>query len=121
MQLDHLAHAAVNQVIGGLVRRLVIAAIFALCAIVAVYHFTIAGTLALEAQVGVLEARLIIAGVYTFAALVAAAVLWRQARLNRLPGSQDKALTSPREMQLIMLVEAVMLGYELARKGVRSR
>jgi hypothetical protein len=120
MQLDHIAQAAISHLFGRFIRRAVFALILIGCAIVALYHFTVAGLMALDAHVGALHARLIVAGVYTaFAAISAGVVfLWRQP--PRLNGSA-KTLTSPREMQLIMLVEAVMLGYELARKGVRSR
>lgn len=120
MQLDHIAQAAVSHLLGGLIRRAAFALILVGCAIVALYHFTVAGLIALDGQFGVLQARLIVAGVYTLFAAMAGGMLfwWRQpARLN----GSAKTLTSPREMQLIMLVEAVMLGYELARKGVRSR
>jgi hypothetical protein len=117
MQLDHIAQAAVSHLLGGLIRRAIFLLILVACAIVALYHFTVAGLIALDAQFGVLEARLIVAGIYALFAAVAGGMLfwWRQ------PTNPAKALTSPREMQLIMLVEAVMLGYELARKGVRSR
>jgi nitrate reductase gamma subunit len=118
MQLEHIAQAAISHLLGRFIRRAVFALILIGCAIVALYHFTVAGLMALDAHAGVLHARLIVAGVYTVFAAISAGVvfLWRQP----LNGSA-KTLTSPREMQLIMLVEAVMLGYELARKGVRAR
>ena len=120
MRLEQLAQSAVSQLAGAMIRRAVVALVAAICAIVAVYHLTIAGMLALEMHYGVLDARLIIAAIYAVATLIAFGMLWQQIRQGRLNG-HSKALTSPRELQLIMLVEAVMLGYELARKGVRSR
>ena len=119
MQLDHLAQAAISQIVGRLVRRLLIALVLLGCAIVALYHWTIAGTMALESQFGLLYARLIVGGIYAAVAAAGAAALWLQSRSPRLNG--QKALTSAREMQLVMLIEAVFLGYELARKGIRSR
>jgi hypothetical protein len=121
MQIEQIAQAALGHLFGRLARRAAIALVLVICVIVALYHFTVAGLLALDAQVGVLYARLIVAGIYTAASLIAVAALWQQSRKLRLTNGQAKTLTSPREMQLIMLVEAVMLGYELARKGVRSR
>jgi hypothetical protein len=119
MQLDHIAQAAVSHLLGRLIRRATIALILIVCAVVAIYHFTVAGLIVLDAQFGVLQARLIVAGVYTLFAAIAGGIFWQQSSAPRVNGA--KTLTSPREMQLIMLVEAVMLGYELARKGVRSR
>ena len=120
MRVDHLVEAAIGHMIGRLVWRAALALIFALCVVVALYHFTIAGTIALEAHFGALHARLMIGAIYTAVALVALAVFWLQSRRPRLAGAAA-ALSSPQQTQLIMLVEAVMLGYQLARKGERSR
>jgi len=120
MRIDQVAEAAIGHFLGRFMRRLLIGCVLAACLIVAMYHFTIAGTLALEMRYGVLHARLAIGAIYAVVALISLGLLWQQSRIPRLNGA-GKTLTSPREMQLIMLVEAVMLGYELARKEVRSR
>ncbi|MGH6683793.1 MAG: hypothetical protein ACRECA_07695 [Pseudolabrys sp.] len=120
MRLDHIVEAAIGHVIGRLVWLAALALFFALCVVIALYHFTIAGTIALEAQFGALYARLIIGAIYAALALVAFAIFWLRSRRPRLAGA-SKALSSPQQAQLIMLVEAVMLGYQLARKGARSR
>jgi len=100
-------------------RRALIAALMAACAVVALYQFTVAGTIALQGHYGDLYARLIVGGVYALLAIISLSVLWamrpKLADLSRTP-----ALNNPREMQLVMLVEAVMLGYALARKRERA-
>jgi hypothetical protein len=55
--------------------------------------------------------------IYAGLALIALAIFWAIGRNSTNPA--PAALTPPREMQLAMLVEAVMLGYSLARKGDR--
>jgi len=101
--------------IGRLVRRLLLALAIAVLLIVAAYHFTVAGAIALEAQFGTLYAQLILGAVYV--GLAACCVVCRYAlgRFSRAP-----ALSQQRELQIAMLVEAAMLGYTLARKGERA-
>ena len=52
-------------------------------------------------------------------AVIAFAILWATGRKSAT--SSAPALAAPREMQLVMLIEAAMLGYSLARKGERAR
>lgn len=120
MQLDHIAGAAFEHLFGRLLRRALLLCVLALLALIAIYHFTVAGTLALEAQYGMLYARLIIAGIYAALAFIAVIVWW--ATRAKAAKAGTPALAAPREMQIAMLVEAVMLGYSLAaRKGERAR
>jgi hypothetical protein len=89
--------------------------------LVAVYYFTMAGTQALEAEYGLLHARLIVAAIYTAAALIALIVLWATQRKPLIKHQTADALMSPRNAPIVMLIEAAMLGYALARKpGDRS-
>ena len=118
MQLYNIAAAAIEHVLGRLLRRALFAFVIAALAIVAVYHFTIAGTLALEAQFGALQAQLIAAAIYAAIALIACAMLW--VLRSKSASASAPALSGQREMQMAMLVEAVMLGYGLARKGERA-
>lgn len=119
MQLDQIAAAAMSHLLGRLMRRAVAATIMALFIIAATYQFTVAGTIALEMQHGALNAHLIVAAIYVMLALIAFVAFWA---LRAKPATDGMpALSQPREMQLIMLVEAVMLGYALARKGDRAR
>lgn len=119
MQLDQIAATAMSHLMGRLMRRAVAAAITVLFALIAIYQFTVAGTIALETQHGALNAHLIVAGIYVVLALIAFAMFWAM-RAKSL-GDGMPAVSQPREMQLIMLVEAVMLGYALARKSDRAR
>ena len=119
MRLDHLISVAAEHLVGRLLRRALIAVIMAACAVVALYHFTIAGTIALAGQYGDLYARLMVGGIYVLLSIVSLSVLWAM-RAKPANSPATPALSHPREMQLIMLVEAVMLGYALARKRERA-
>ena len=122
MRLSDVSEIAVSLLFGRLLRRALGAALLVLFSLIAVYHFTIAGTLALDAEVGVLYARLIVAAIYTAAALIVLIVLWATRTKPAISGQTADALMSPRNAQVAMLVEAAMLGYALARKsGDRGR
>jgi hypothetical protein len=117
MRIDHVAETVADQLFGRLLRRALIGLAIIVLAIVALYYFTVAGSLALETQYGVVDARLIVGGVYAAAAI--ACIIWWML-LGRPSTSRTPALNNPREMQIAMLVEAVMLGYTLARKTPRA-
>ncbi len=121
MRIDEVAHFALDRLLGRLIRRAIGFTLLVLFALVALYHFTAAGTLALQAQYGALSAYLTVAALYTAAALITLIALWgtRNGRLPRL--NNDTALASPKNMQLAMLVEAVLLGYSLARRAPDER
>jgi len=115
MRLDQIAATAISHVVSRFVRRAIVAALMVVFVLVAVYQFTVAGTIALELQHGTLNAHLIVAGIYLALALVALAAFWLM-RAKRPSEAIPAVSEQPREMQLIMLVEAAMLGYALARK-----
>ena len=119
MRLDNIIAVAADHLIGRLLRRALVAVVFGICAIVALYHFTIAGNIALTSQFGDLNARLIIGGIYAGLALISLAILW--AMRGKPTGVAAPALSKPSDLQLIMLAEAVVLGYALARKSERTR
>jgi sugar phosphate permease len=119
MRIDAIAGIAVNQLLGRALRRLLVAALMVLFALVALYQFTSAGTLALAADHGPLSAHLIVGAIYSGAALVAFAAVW--AMRPKPANAGMPALAEPRQMQLVMLIEAAMLGYALARKSDRAR
>ena len=120
MRLDQIASVAADHLLGWLIKRALAAAAIVIFALVAIYHFTAAGTLALNAQVGELRAQLIVGGAYAAAALVTTIILWAM-RARPSPISAPVPSENTREMQLVMLVEAVMLGYSLARKREPAR
>ena len=118
MRLEDIAGLAFDHIFRRIFVRALIAFAVAAFGIVAFYHFTIAGAIALEAQFGEVHARLIVGAIY-LAVAIAFAILW--AVRGRAPSSSAPALSSQRDMQIAMLVEAVMLGYALAGKGGRTR
>ena len=113
MRVDHIAAAVIGTLIGRLVRRALVIAISGICLAVALYHVTIAGTLALDDQFNAIDARLVVGGIYALVGVVALGIFWQMGKSSSADG---KALAAPRQMQLVMLIEAVMLGYQLARK-----
>jgi len=119
MQIEHIAGLAFDRIFGRILRRALLLALFAIFALVALYHFTSAGTIGLEIRFGAMQAQLIVAGIYTVFALVSLAIWWGFSRRTAI--ASGPAVTVPREMQMAMLVEAVMVGYSLAKKGERTR
>ncbi len=119
MRLDYIAAAAAARAGRRPLRRVLIALIIAGCAIIALYQFTVAGNIALSGQYGDVNARLIVGFIYAVLALILLAVLWAvRAKPARIPSTP--ALSNLREIQLVMLVEAAMLGYSLGRNRERA-
>lgn len=119
MRIDHIAGLAYDRLIGRIVRRAALMAAITLCAVVAIYQFTVAGSLAIQAHYGSVEAHLFVGAVYTFLGLAGTVTIWAM-RNRPARAAAPTTLAGQREMQLIMLVEAVMLGYTLARKAHRT-
>ncbi|HSP50290.1 MAG TPA: hypothetical protein VLN61_08920 [Pseudolabrys sp.] len=117
MRLSHITEFAINYLFSKLKHRTIGTSLLVLFTLVAVYYFTIAGTQVLEAEYGLLHARLIVAAIYTAAALIALIVLWATRRKPLIKHQTADALMSPRNAPIVMLIEAAMLGYALARKS----
>jgi hypothetical protein len=113
MRLEQLALTAVEHVLGRLLRRLMVAAVMLVFALIAVYYLLGASEIALSLQFGELHARLIMGGIFAVLAL-AALVAWWTMRGKARAIAPPQALQVP-GLQVAMLVEAVMLGYALAR------
>ena len=113
----HITENVFNYLFGRLLRLAILLVLIGLFSLIAIYHLTIAGTLALEAQYGLLYARLIVGAAYSAAALVTTIIFWamRTKRPNekRVVG----ATAAPRNAQIAMLIEAGMLGYTFGRKS----
>lgn len=120
MNFNNLIAAAATRLLGRVVRRMLVVVVMGVCTIVALYHLTIAGNIVLTAQFGDLDARLIIGAVYVAMALISLVIFWAM-RGKSVKFSDTPALNSPPNLQFAMLVEAVMLGYALARKDARAR
>ena len=119
MRLENIAGLAFDHIFGRILRRALLALFIAAVAVVALYYFTAAGSLSLEMHFGALHALLIVGAVYAAAAVIAYAVWW--AMRCKTASASAPVLSGQRDMQIAMLVEAVMLGYTLARKGDRAR
>jgi type VI protein secretion system component VasK len=113
MQLEHIAQRILSRIF----RRALLALFVAIFAVSAIYYFTAAGSIALETEYGLLHARLIVGGIYTLLA-VTCAIWW--AVQGKTAKSSAPTLSSQRQTQIAMLIEAAMLGYALARKGTRA-
>lgn len=110
-----------DEIFGRLLRRLAWLSVGALFALIALYHLTIAGMVALSAQFGILNARLIVAAVYLVVAAVAF-VMFKMMRPKNLTIAQAKSARGDepeQAAQIASLVEALTLGYSLARKPKR--
>jgi hypothetical protein len=118
MRLDQIVTTTLSDLLGRLLWRAAIAVIMAIFAIVAVYQFSVAGTVELAARLGEVNAHLIVGGIYAVLAVGSLIALW--AMRGRNTGAGAPALPQAREMQIAMLIEAVMLGYALARKTGRA-
>jgi hypothetical protein len=120
MRIDQIAALATSHFLSRLIRRAMAAVLFAIFAIVALYHFTIAGEIALAAAYGSLNAQLIVGGIYAAFALIAFGTFWMMGRRNGARAAIPAPGSNARELQLVMLVEAVLLGYSLAQKRERA-
>ena len=119
MPLYKTVAMTLSTTLSRLIGRLLARALIAALGIVAIYQFTVAGTLALDAEYGTWQSRLIVGAIYSVVALAGAAIFWAT-RNRTASGSTPPVLGGAREMHLAMLIEAVMLGYALARKSDRA-
>jgi hypothetical protein len=120
MRFTHITEIVFNYLFGHFLRRAMLAALIGLFALIAIYHFTFAGMLALENQYGLLYARLIVAAVYSVAVLILTIVFWAMRTKPLIETTQvAAAITAPRNTQIAMLIEAVVLGYTLGRKSAK--
>ncbi len=117
MQLSEITGAAFTAIFGRLLRRAIAAVVFLLFGLIALYYLTTAGLVALEASYGILYARLIAGAVYAVAAAVPLVVLVVGRSKTSIGAPAGDGQVSPRNLQITMLVEAVMLGYMLANKA----
>ena len=118
MRLDHIAEAVSGHLFARLAWRTLLALIVAGCLITAFYQFTIAGLLALETYYGIQLARVVVGAVYTGLALIGLIAFWMHRRPDSTAAAAN-AMVLSRELRIIMLIEALMIGYGLARKGNR--
>jgi hypothetical protein len=122
MRLNDIVMAAVGGATIKLRRNAILYSLCALCAVAAIVFAASASVLALEPHVGVIYARLILAAVFAVAVVAIMLGLW----LSRQPATAtaqmpfhaqaQAAQRSAQFAQLAMIVEAVLLGYSMARR-----
>ncbi|MCW5694689.1 MAG: hypothetical protein KIT48_20210 [Pseudolabrys sp.] len=121
MRLTELAEATIHPIVARLVRRAALFAALGLLAIVTLYYVSAAGTVALALEYGPVTAYLIMGGIYALLA-IAVAITLLSTRSRAVPAQDPVAnalssTSSSRNMQIAALIEALMLGYTLARKS----
>jgi hypothetical protein len=121
MHLSEIAGSALSALMGRLVRTVIAALALLLFGLIALYYLTTAGLVALETSYGVVYARLIVGAVYAVAAAIPFVFLMVNRPKAAIAAPTGDGQMSPRNAQITMLVEAVMLGYMLASKTGRAR
>jgi hypothetical protein len=120
MSIYDIAAAGPGQLAGRIMRRALIGLAIAAFCVVALYYFTAAGMLALAARFGQTEADIIVAAIYAALAASGYLVLLAMARRTANAQTRQPLVGQTREAQIVMLLEALMLGYSLSRKGGRG-
>lgn len=80
MRIEHIVGLAYDRLVGRLVRRAALTVAITLCVIVAIYQFTVAGSLVVQAHYGSVEAHLFVGAVYALLGLIGARGHARDAR-----------------------------------------
>lgn len=119
MSLANIAEAVAVRLFVRLGLYVVFGLFGAIFALFALYNFTIAGMTALEVEFGVVTARLAVGGFYfVLAGASAGALMFLASKAGKFEPAKDPA---PRHVQLAALIEALILGYEAAKKGRKPR
>ena len=115
MALTDIATATIGRIVRGLMWRLACWTLVALFGLAALYQASVAALLALEVEFGAVYAHLIVAACYALAAIATLTLLWVTVR--RPFDEYRKSLASlPAEAQVATIVEALLLGYAMARR-----
>jgi hypothetical protein len=117
MKLDQLISHLIGRLMGRMLRRLAAFAGLALLILAALYHLTIAGTLALEALYGPLYARLIVAGIY--AALAIIVVVYLLATRAKAAAPRSNRSRQAQDIRVAELLESLLVGYTTGRRKSR--
>jgi len=117
MAITDLASATVGRILGRLLRRVTCWLLVGVFALAALYQASVAAVVALEAAFGAFYAHLIIAAVYALGAIAIVIFLWFTARRPLLDDEYRKSLAKlPAEAQVATIIEAMLLGYAMARR-----
>jgi uncharacterized membrane protein len=119
MKLDQLIPHLLSRLMGRMLRRMAAFAALALLVLVALYHLTIAGTLALETLYGALNARLIVAGIYAALAIVVCVYLFATRAKAPTVAPRGNRSRRPQDVRVAELLESLLVGYTAGRRKSR--
>jgi uncharacterized membrane protein len=119
--MSKIVETLFSRLVGRLLWRLIGYAAIVTAALIALYHFSIAGTMALEISYGAMTARLLVGCAYAVVATFLLLTLW-MTRSKPTPESQrvETFLSSPQNMQIAALLEAAMIGFIAGKKTPTS-
>lgn len=120
MQIDEIITSVIGRLMRRLVRRGIAMAVFALFLLVALYHLTVAGTVALEQLYGPLYARLLVVAAYVVLALIAFVYLFATRAKRTASKARPSVSRAPKDVQIAMLLESILLGYTTGRGKSRQ-
>jgi hypothetical protein len=121
MKIEQGITYIIGRLMGRMLRRILAIAVLALIILVALYHLTIAGTLALEGLYGPLDAHLIVAGIYaTLAVIIFVYLFATRAKAPAVKSRAHSSRRAPQDVRIAELLESILLGYTLARRKSRS-
>ena len=125
MPLEDIITTTISRLMRRMIRRGIAMAVLALFILVALYHLTVAGTVTLEMLYGPLYARLIIVGAYVLLAAMALTYLFAtrakpQSAKSQAAKSRAGMSRAPKDVQIAMLLESILLGYTSARGKSRQ-
>jgi hypothetical protein len=119
--MSKIVETIFSHLVGRLLWRIAGYATIVTAGLIALYHFSIAGTMVLESTYGVLTARLLVGGAYTVVAVLILLTLWLTRRKPTLESQKIAAfLSSPQNMQIAALLEAAMIGFIAGKKTPTS-
>jgi hypothetical protein len=117
MAITDIASATVGRIVGRLTRRAVCWLLVGLFGLAALYQASVAAVVALEAAFGALYAHLLIAAFYLIVAGALVTYLWVTVRRPLLDDEHRESLAKlPAEAQVATIIEALLLGYAMARR-----
>jgi len=118
MPLEDIITSTVSRLMQRVIRRGIAMAVFALFVLIALYHLTVAGTVALEELYGPLYARLIIVAAYVVLAAGAFTYLFAT-RAKPRAAKRASVSRAPKDVQIAALLESILVGYTTGRRKSR--
>ncbi len=116
MRIDKLATHLISRLAARALRKIVLLVLTAYFTLVAIYYFGGAALVALSLDHGLVNAQLIVGGIYVGLAALCLLISWG---IN-VKGAAAPAPGRSREALIVMLIEALILGYQLARRRDRE-